>query len=133
MKKVSCVSVTVTVTLMLLLLLPYSSEATLTCTDVFKNLQPCLNYLVNGYGKPPPACCAGASKLATAASTPADKKTACTCIKTASQNIKLNAAAAQALPGNCGISLPVTVSPTVDCSKIENNATCVVPTMQSVV
>ncbi|KAK9157578.1 hypothetical protein Scep_004152 [Stephania cephalantha] len=103
---------------MLLLLLPSSSEGALTCTDVIKALQPCLNYLVNGKGKPLAACCTGASKLSTAASTPADKKTVCTCIKSASQNMKLNPAAAQALPENCGISLPVTVSPTVDCSKI---------------
>ncbi|KAH7570727.1 hypothetical protein JRO89_XS05G0167500 [Xanthoceras sorbifolium] len=92
--------------LMLLLLTP-ESEAAITCSDVLKDLRPCVNYLTNGTGKPPAACCAGAKALSSAVSSPADKKTACGCIKNAAQKMNPNAQLAQALPGNCGITLPI--------------------------
>jgi hypothetical protein len=101
----------------LLLLVAPASEAVIQCSDVVKYLRPCVSYLVKGTGKPPAGCCSGASSLASAATTTADKRAACDCIKTVAKNINLNAQAAQALPGNCGIALPFTVSPTVDCSK----------------
>ncbi|XP_022738260.1 non-specific lipid-transfer protein 8-like [Durio zibethinus] len=100
------------VAVMLLLLLASASNAAISCSDVIKDLRPCVNYLVNGTGKPPAACCAGAS----AASSSADKKAACECIKSVAKNINPKSQLAQALPSNCGINLPVTVSPTVDCS-----------------
>ncbi|KAJ4843547.1 hypothetical protein Tsubulata_007963 [Turnera subulata] len=106
-----------TLVVFLLILVPHSSDAAISCSDVIKDLRPCVNYLVKGSGKPPAACCAGASALQSAASTPADKQAACTCIKSAAQKINPNPQLAQALPANCGISLPFTVSPTVDCSK----------------
>ncbi|XP_057979988.1 non-specific lipid-transfer protein 8-like [Malania oleifera] len=95
-----------------------SSEAAISCSDVVKDLRPCVNYLQNGSGKPPPACCAGASTLASAASSSENKKAACSCIKSAAQQISIKTDLAKALPGNCGISLPFTVSPNVDCSKV---------------
>ncbi|CAN6561623.1 unnamed protein product [Malus baccata var. baccata] len=104
--------------LLLLLLLAASSEAAITCSDVTKDLRPCLSYLVSGSGKPPAACCAGASALASAASTSADKKAACACIKSAAQKINIKSQLAQALPGNCGINLSFSFSPNTDCSKI---------------
>lgn len=103
--------------MVLLLLLAPASNAAISCSDVIKDLRPCVNYLVKGSGKPPAACCAGVSALASAASSSADKKAACECIKSASKNIKPNPQLAQALPANCGINLPVTISPNVDCSK----------------
>ncbi|XP_042515831.1 non-specific lipid-transfer protein 1-like [Macadamia integrifolia] len=104
--------------LMLLLLLVPTSEAVIACSDVVKDLTPCLNYIVSGSGKPSVSCCSGASKLAAAASTTADKRAACNCIQSTAKQININAAAAKALPGSCGISLPFTVSPNTDCSKI---------------
>lgn len=101
----------------LLFFLVTASEAAISCSDVVNDLKPCLNYLVNGSGKPPAACCSGVSTLASAATTSDDKKTACNCIKSAAKNVKLKTDLAQALPQNCGISLPFTVSPSVDCSK----------------
>ncbi|EXC32132.1 Non-specific lipid-transfer protein 8 [Morus notabilis] len=101
----------------LLLLLVGASEAAISCSDVVKDLRPCLNYLVNGSGKPPTACCAGVSALASAASSSADKKAACECIKSSAKNINYKADLAKALAQNCGISLPFTVSPNLDCSK----------------
>ncbi|KAK4795102.1 hypothetical protein SAY86_013096 [Trapa natans] len=104
--------------LFLLLLLAPVSESAISCSDVLKDLRPCVNYLRSGTGKPPATCCAGASSLARSATTPADKRAACSCIKSAAQQINPNARLAQALPGNCGITLPVAVSPNVDCSKV---------------
>jgi hypothetical protein len=114
--KVSVSTVVAAVMLLVLLLAP-ASEGAITCSDVTKYLRPCVNYLVKGTGKPPAACCSGASALASAASTTADKKAACGCIKTAAKNINPNSQAAQALPGDCGITLSFTISPNVDCSK----------------
>ncbi|WCJ19047.1 Non-specific lipid-transfer protein [Euphorbia peplus] len=104
--------------LVLLLSLAMSSEAAISCSDVMKDLRPCVKYLVNGSGAPPAACCAGASALASAATTTPDKQAACACIKSAAKQINPNAQLAQALPTNCGISFPYTVSPNVDCSKV---------------
>ncbi|GLT84218.1 hypothetical protein SLE2022_024630 [Rubroshorea leprosula] len=104
--------------LVLLMLLAPASEAAISCSDVIKDLRPCVNYLVNGTGAPPSSCCAGASALAAAATSSADKKTACQCIKSAAQKINPNQQLAQGLAANCGITLPVAVSPNVDCSKV---------------
>lgn len=103
--------------LIMFLFLTPKSEAAISCSDVLKDLRPCVNYLKSGSGKPPAACCSGASALASAATSTADKKTACGCIKTAAQKMNPNSQLAQALPTNCGITLPVPVSPNVDCSK----------------
>ncbi|KZV21790.1 hypothetical protein F511_02948 [Dorcoceras hygrometricum] len=102
--------------IILYVLLP-SSEAAISCSDVIKDIQPCISYLRSGSGPPPSPCCAGASNLASTATSSADKQTACTCIKNASKNIQLKAELAKSLPANCGISLPFAVSPDVDCSK----------------
>ncbi|XP_062079570.1 non-specific lipid-transfer protein 8-like [Humulus lupulus] len=102
----------------LLFLVVAASEAAITCSDVINDLRPCVSYLVSGAGKPPAACCAGVSTLASASASSADKKTACECIKNSAKNIKLKADLAQALPKNCGINLPFAVSPNTDCSKI---------------
>ncbi|KAF2319320.1 hypothetical protein GH714_014786 [Hevea brasiliensis] len=112
------VAVLIMSALVLPLLLAPASEAAVSCSDVLKDLRPCVKYLTNGSGAPPAACCTGASALASAATNTADKKAACACIKTAAQKINPNAQLAQALPANCGISFPYTVSPNVDCSKI---------------
>ncbi|KAK7243654.1 hypothetical protein RIF29_38462 [Crotalaria pallida] len=103
--------------LVLLILLASTSEATISCSDVVKDLKPCISYLVSGSGKPPAACCSGAKALASAASTSEDKKAACNCIKSTSKSITIKSDLAQALPGNCGISLSISISPNADCSK----------------
>ncbi|PIA53967.1 hypothetical protein AQUCO_00900501v1 [Aquilegia coerulea] len=102
----------------LMLLLVSEPVTAITCSDVVKDLGPCMKYLGSGVGSPPVACCTGASNLAAAASTTADKKIACGCIKSTAQKINVNAAAAKDLPGKCGISLPFVVSTSVDCTKI---------------
>lgn len=103
-----------------LLLVVYSlttSEATLSCTEVIKDLRPCVTYLSSGSGQPPAACCSGVKALVAAAVTSEDKKAACTCIKNTSKSLTINAQLAQALPSNCGITLSISISPNADCSK----------------
>ncbi|XP_044466995.1 non-specific lipid-transfer protein 8-like [Mangifera indica] len=112
------VSASTMAALIILILLVPESEGAISCSDVIKDLRPCVNYLKSGSGNPPSACCAGASSLASATSTTADKKTACSCIKSAAQKMTIQTQLAQALPGNCGITLSVQISPNVDCSKI---------------
>ncbi|KAG6760801.1 hypothetical protein POTOM_033982 [Populus tomentosa] len=114
----SSVVVAAMAALMMFLFLAPTSDAAISCSDVTKDLRPCVKYLTSGTGKPPSACCAGASALQSAASSSADRKAACECIKSASKSIKPNPQLAQALPANCGINLPYTISPSVDCSKI---------------
>ncbi|XP_057459024.1 non-specific lipid-transfer protein 8-like [Lotus japonicus] len=104
--------------LVLLMLLVSASEAAISCSDVIKDLKPCVSYLVSGSGKPPGACCSGAKALASAVSTSEDKKAACNCIKSTAKSIKMNSQLAKALPGNCGINVPINVSPDADCSKV---------------
>lgn len=92
-------------------------SAAITCSDVMKDMRPCINYLKSGSGAPPSPCCTGASSLAAAATTTADKQTACNCLKNAAQSITVKPELAKALPGSCGISMPFQISPNVDCSK----------------
>lgn len=103
--------------LMLLILITSNSEASITCSDVIKDLKPCLSYLVSGSGQPPSACCSGAKALASVVSTSEDKKATCNCIKSTAKSVKINSQLAKALPGNCGINTPISVSPDADCSK----------------
>ncbi|CAI9764644.1 unnamed protein product [Fraxinus pennsylvanica] len=95
-----------------------SSYAAITCNDVVKDLKPCINYLKSGSGLPPADCCAGASNLASSATSTADKQTACNCLKNTAKSINIKVELAKSLPGNCGISLPYPISPSVDCTKI---------------
>ncbi|KAL1309081.1 hypothetical protein AAHE18_17G153400 [Arachis hypogaea] len=70
--------VSATRVLMILVTSVTSSKATISsCSDVIKNLKPCVSYLVSGSGKPPRPCCFGVKAFAATATTSADKKTAC--------------------------------------------------------
>ncbi|XP_071691052.1 non-specific lipid-transfer protein 1-like [Rutidosis leptorrhynchoides] len=111
-------SLLVTIIVSLLLLFVPNSNAAITCATVIKDVGPCVNYLKNGSGAPPPGCCSGAKALAATASTTADRRAACACLKSASQRLNPNPELAQSLPGKCGINLGFTISSSVDCTKI---------------
>ncbi|KAL1290066.1 hypothetical protein AAHE18_20G102700 [Arachis hypogaea] len=71
-------SVAATCVLMILVTSVTSSQATISsCSDVIKNLKPCVSYLMSGIAKPLEPCCSGIKALAATAATSADKKTAC--------------------------------------------------------
>ncbi|PHT36027.1 Non-specific lipid-transfer protein 1 [Capsicum baccatum] len=87
----------------------------LTCGQVAGDLAACLPYL-QGQG-PLGGCCGGVKGLLGAAKTPADRKTACTCLKSAANAIKgINLSKAAGLPAACGVNIPYKISPSTDCS-----------------
>ncbi|KAF3630107.1 Non-specific lipid-transfer protein 8 [Capsicum annuum] len=104
-----------------------ASESAITCGTVISTIRPCFSYLQGVGGKPPQTCCAGCKSLASATSSAADRQAACTCLKNASQNVKINAQLAQSLPKNCGISLSFPISNTVDCTKGGSGVTGIPP------
>ncbi|KAJ9558456.1 hypothetical protein OSB04_013070 [Centaurea solstitialis] len=93
-----------------------STDAAIPCNKVITFLTPCASYLQSGDGMPPSACCEGAKALMASASTTADRQAACSCLKSASEDIDLNLGLAASIPVNCGIDLGFTISPNVDCS-----------------
>ena len=89
----------------------------LGCGQVQSNLVPCLPYL-QGSG-PLGGCCGGIKALLGAAKTPADRKAACACIKSAASSIKgIDEGKAAGLPGACGVNIPYKISPNIDCSTV---------------
>nr|WEA82715.1 nonspecific lipid transfer protein 20 [Solanum melongena] len=102
------------VVLCMLVVAPHAEA--LTCGQVTSGVAPCLPYLT-GRG-PLGGCCAGIKGLLGAAKTPADRKTACNCLKSAANSIKgIDAAKAAGLPKACGVNIPYKISPSTDCSK----------------
>ncbi|KAG9443607.1 hypothetical protein H6P81_014947 [Aristolochia fimbriata] len=98
---------------------PYA-QAAVTCGSVAGAVGQCLGYLRGTGGAPPAGCCSGIRGLKAAANTPADRKTACNCLKSAARGISgLNYGLAAALPGKCGVSIPFKISPSTDCSKVQ--------------
>ena len=97
-----------------------SGEAALSCSDVYRNLMPCLNYLrSSGTSAPPALCCNGMSTLMGEANVKADRQTACRCLKTAASGITgINFNLAGALPKRCGVAIPYKISPSTDCNKV---------------
>ncbi|KAH0458085.1 hypothetical protein IEQ34_013400 [Dendrobium chrysotoxum] len=96
-----------------------SSEAAVSCSDVFQKLMPCLSYLQSGGNSAPPSpCCNGISALMTEATVKADRQTACNCLKRAAASVSgINFGLAGALPQRCGVNIPYKISPTTDCNK----------------
>lgn len=93
------------------------AEAAITCGQVASNLLPCLGYLRTG-GAVPANCCNGVRGLNKAASTPADRKTACGCLKSAYGSFPgIKPANAAGLPKQCNVNIPYKISPNTDCSK----------------
>ncbi|KAK9159283.1 hypothetical protein Scep_005857 [Stephania cephalantha] len=68
-----------------------------------------------------PDCCNGVKSLLSLASTPADRKIACGCLKQAASGSTINPNYAAQLPGKCGVSIPYPISRSVDCSKSKNS------------
>ncbi|KAL9256030.1 Non-specific lipid-transfer protein-like protein [Drosera capensis] len=94
------------------------AEAAMTCGTVTKGLAPCMGYLRSG-GSPSAACCNGVRSIKGMAATKADRQVACNCLKSAASRvsgIKLNNAAS--LPGKCGVSVSLPISPRTDCSRV---------------
>ncbi|XP_038902996.1 non-specific lipid-transfer protein 1-like [Benincasa hispida] len=95
------------------------SEAAISCGAVAGAVGPCIGYLKAPTGIPPPACCNGVRNLKSQASTPADRRAACYCLKNAANSIRgIDVGAAAGLPSKCGVSIPYKISPNTDCTKV---------------
>ena len=95
------------------------AEAAITCGQVVGNLAPCLGYLRGG-GKPTPGCCNGVKGLNSAARTTGDRRTACSCLKSAASSYPgLKPGNMASLPGQCGVSIPYQIKPSTDCTRIQ--------------
>ncbi|XP_070043868.1 non-specific lipid-transfer protein 2-like [Nicotiana tomentosiformis] len=88
------------------------------CGQVQSGLAPCLPYLqCRG---PLGSCCGGVKGLLGAARTPVDRKTACTCLKSAANAITgTNIGKVAGLPSACGVNIPYKISPSTDCSRVQ--------------
>nr|AGN56421.1 non-specific lipid transfer protein 1 [Linum usitatissimum] len=88
----------------------------LTCGQVSSGMAACLTYLT-GRAPVTPACCNGMRGLLNMAKTTADRRLACTCLKTAAGNVPgLNPAIAAGLPGKCGVKIPYKISTSTNCN-----------------
>ncbi|KAI3962027.1 hypothetical protein MKX01_039849 [Papaver californicum] len=97
---------------------PYAAEGAISCGTVVSKLTPCLSYLTGGAISS--GCCSGVKSLLAAAQTSADRKAACSCLKSASGGIAgINYGNAASLPGKCGVSIPYKISPSTDCTKVQ--------------
>ncbi|MCE3052254.1 tyrosine protein phosphatase [Datura stramonium] len=95
----------------------------LSCGQVTTSLAPCVPYL-QGRG-PLGSCCGGVKGVVSAVKTPADRRTACTCLKSAANSVKgLDAGRVAGLPAACGVSIPYKISPSTDCSNIISADKC---------
>ncbi|KAL0450559.1 UNVERIFIED_CONTAM: Non-specific lipid-transfer protein 1 [Sesamum latifolium] len=89
----------------------------ISCGDVQGSLAPCLAYLTGG-GEPSSSCCGGVRSLSGSLQSQQDRQTACYCMKSAASSFNVRSDAASNLPGKCGVSIGMTVTPDIDCSKV---------------
>nr|XP_043610356.1 non-specific lipid-transfer protein 1-like [Erigeron canadensis] len=90
-----------------------------TCGEVVRAGAPCLGYLRNG-GAPSSACCSGIRDLKNKARSTANRKTICSCLKSASSSYRgISGNYASSLPSKCSINFPYKLSPSTDCNRIQ--------------
>ncbi|XP_057458910.1 non-specific lipid-transfer protein-like [Lotus japonicus] len=95
------------------------AEAAITCGAIASALIPCTAYIQGGAGPSPP-CCAGVRRVNSAASSTADRRAACNCLKSAAGSFpRFNAGNAASLPGKCGVNIPYKISTSTNCANIK--------------
>ena len=110
--------VVVAIVAAMLLSAPYTANAAISCGQVSSALSPCTAYARGGAG-PSAGCCSGVKSLASSAKSTADKRAACNCIKKLVGSISgLKAGNAASIPSKCGVSIPYTISTSVNCNSI---------------
>ncbi|XP_028113695.1 non-specific lipid-transfer protein A-like [Camellia sinensis] len=110
--------VIVMVVLAMILLMVEPSRA-ISCGQVDGYLAPCVPYLIGGSGSPAPTCCGGVKNIKGMASTTADNRAACNCVKQAADRCSnLKDDAAQPLAAKCSVQMDIPVSRTTNCDII---------------
>ncbi|MQL72321.1 hypothetical protein Taro_004632 [Colocasia esculenta] len=93
------------------------AAAAINCVEVDLALRPCVPYLVGAEAEPGPGCCAGVLSVKNMATTTADKRAACGCVKAAAAHLQgLKDSAVSALPAKCNAPLPYPISTNFDCN-----------------
>lgn len=87
-----------------------------SCGELQSNLMPCMSYLTGG-GEPSESCCNGVRSAMGSLQSQPDRQMACNCMKSAASSFNVPADTASNLPGKCGVSVGVAISPNVDCSQ----------------
>ncbi|KAB1225673.1 Non-specific lipid-transfer protein [Morella rubra] len=106
------------VLLLAMLVVSARVHASLTCGEITKLLTPCISYAMVG-GAVPPDCCKGIYALNAASNTTEDHRAACSCIKDGLSKIPgINYHLVATLPQACNTTCSYTITPTVDCSKV---------------
>nr|BAJ91878.1 predicted protein [Hordeum vulgare subsp. vulgare] len=93
-----------------------AADAAITCGQVSSALGPCAAYAKGSGTSPSAGCCSGVKRLAGLARSTADKQATCRCLKSVAG--AYNAGRAAGIPSRCGVSVPYTISASVDCTKI---------------
>ncbi|CAO2173297.1 unnamed protein product [Urochloa humidicola] len=94
-----------------------AAAATTTCAEIGSAMSPCFSYARGAVTIGP--CCAAVRDLAAAATTTAERRFACSCLKAAAARVTgLDAGTAAKIPARCAVTMPYTISPTIDCSRV---------------
>ncbi|MCD7452369.1 hypothetical protein HAX54_016297 [Datura stramonium] len=89
-----------------------------TCGQVQAAVVNCVPYLQNR--GPLGLCCQVIKGLLNAAKTTGDRRTACSCLKSAANTIKgIDFGKAAGLPNSCGVKSPFKIALSTDCSKVQ--------------
>ncbi|TVU50613.1 hypothetical protein EJB05_01991, partial [Eragrostis curvula] len=100
-------------------LLIADANAAISCGQVNSAISQCLAYARGSGAAPSAGCCSGVRSLNAVAKTTADRRAACNCLKSAAARVSgLKAANAASIPSKCGVSLPYTISTSIDCSRV---------------
>uniref|UniRef100_A0A0E0MIW7 Non-specific lipid-transfer protein n=1 Tax=Oryza punctata TaxID=4537 RepID=A0A0E0MIW7_ORYPU len=94
-----------------------TASAAVSCGDVTSSIAPCLSYVMGRESSPSSSCCSGVRTLNGKASSSADRRTACSCLKSMAASFRnLNMGNAASIPSKCGVSVAFPISTSVDCS-----------------
>ncbi|KAG2688506.1 hypothetical protein I3843_09G099300 [Carya illinoinensis] len=104
--------------MMIMLILSATTARADLCPIAVKYLLPCMAFLTGSSPPPPGAgCCQGARDVLNMATTSADRKALCFCLKNLASQAGVLADRAEQLPDLCKIKVPVPIKPDVDCNK----------------
>lgn len=105
------------VALVLMLAAAPRAAVAIECGQVDGLVRPCLTYVQGGPG-PSRECCGGVTNLHNQAQSRNDRQAACNCLKGIARGIRnLNLNNAASIPSKCGVNVPYTISPSIDCSR----------------
>jgi hypothetical protein len=109
------------VAVLALLVASKTASAAVSCGEVTSSVAPCLGYAMGTASSPPAACCNGVRSLNSRATSTADRQAACACLKSMTSRLGggggVSMGNAASIPGKCGVTVGVPISPNVDCSK----------------